>query len=144
MPELVKSSVGSLPGTRLDERTIVWPFDSKNLRNFSRISAAFIRDWGRSRLETRRPRRPRAGVFRLNDRLYGNVAGLPLLRMTAGRCPTLGLPVRGWLGRTYHFAYGTGRRLSPLLRIVSLSTSSKALGEEDSTARTARSSALSR
>ena len=46
MPELVKSSVGSLPGTRLDERTIVWPFDSKNLRNFSRISAAFMAYWG--------------------------------------------------------------------------------------------------
>ena len=46
MPELVKSSVGSLPGTRLDERTIVWPFDSKNFRNFSRISAAFMAYWG--------------------------------------------------------------------------------------------------
>ena len=42
MPEFVNISVGSLPGTRLDERTIVWPFDSKNLRNFSRISAAFM------------------------------------------------------------------------------------------------------
>src|ERR1700754_5366144 len=46
MPEFVESSGGALPGRRRDERTIEWPFDSKNLRNFSRISAAFITCWG--------------------------------------------------------------------------------------------------
>jgi len=42
MPALVNSSVGSSCGTSEDEGTIWWPFDSKNLRNFSRISAAFM------------------------------------------------------------------------------------------------------
>jgi hypothetical protein len=47
MPELVNSSVGSLPGTKLDERTTEWPFDSKKRRNLSRISDAFMmRDEG--------------------------------------------------------------------------------------------------
>ena len=34
--------VGSLPGTRLEERTTVWALDSKKLRNFSRISDEFM------------------------------------------------------------------------------------------------------
>jgi hypothetical protein len=42
MPLLVSNKVGSLPGTRELERTIVWPLDSKNLRNLSRISDDFM------------------------------------------------------------------------------------------------------
>ncbi|MCY1233471.1 hypothetical protein D9M72_460150 [compost metagenome] len=42
MPELVNSSVGSFAGTRLDERTTVWPFDSKNCRNLLRMSETFM------------------------------------------------------------------------------------------------------
>jgi hypothetical protein len=42
MPLLVNNIVGSLPGTSGLERTIVWPLDSKNLRNFSRISVDFM------------------------------------------------------------------------------------------------------
>jgi hypothetical protein len=39
---LVNNKVGSLPGPSELERTIVWPFDSKNLRNLSRISDDFM------------------------------------------------------------------------------------------------------
>jgi hypothetical protein len=42
IPELVKSSVGSLTGTNELEGTIVCPFDSKYLRKAVRISADFI------------------------------------------------------------------------------------------------------
>src|SRR5690606_40315620 len=42
MPELVKSNVGSLPGTSDEEATIWCPFDSKKERNFWRISEVFI------------------------------------------------------------------------------------------------------
>src|SRR5260370_13997039 len=42
MPELVKRSVGSSPGTSEDERTRVWPCASKYLRNFARSSAPVI------------------------------------------------------------------------------------------------------
>src|SRR5690606_25544013 len=44
MPELVKSSVGSLPGTSDAEGTMVCPFDWKNCRNFWRISEDFMLD----------------------------------------------------------------------------------------------------
>ncbi|MNL57898.1 hypothetical protein D3C87_1814930 [compost metagenome] len=42
MPELVNSSVGSFAGTRLDERTTEWPFDSKYCRNLLRMSETFM------------------------------------------------------------------------------------------------------
>src|SRR5438067_5983999 len=42
MPALVKSSVGSSPGTTGLDGTTVWPFDSKNFRNCERISEAFM------------------------------------------------------------------------------------------------------
>src|SRR5258705_13106770 len=42
MPALVKSKVGSSPGTSGDERTRVWPLRSKYCRNCSRRSAPFI------------------------------------------------------------------------------------------------------
>ena len=44
MPELVKSRVGSLPGTSDDEGTMVCPLDLKNCRNCWRISEDFIVD----------------------------------------------------------------------------------------------------
>ncbi|MNT26286.1 hypothetical protein D3C86_784520 [compost metagenome] len=44
MPELVKSRVGSLPGTSEDDGTMVCPFDLKNCRNWRRISEDFIVD----------------------------------------------------------------------------------------------------
>jgi hypothetical protein len=47
MPELVKSSVGSLPGTSDEDGTMVWPLDWKNCRNFWRISETFIVDEGK-------------------------------------------------------------------------------------------------
>src|ERR1700712_5224402 len=43
MPALVNSRVGSSPGTTGLDGTIVWPFDSKNLRNVDRISADFTK-----------------------------------------------------------------------------------------------------
>src|SRR5258706_240675 len=43
MPELVKSSVGSLAGTSGLEATAAWPRSSKNFRNLARISADFMR-----------------------------------------------------------------------------------------------------
>jgi hypothetical protein len=42
MPELVNNKVGSFPGTKLDERTMVWPLDSKNERNLLRMSDEFM------------------------------------------------------------------------------------------------------
>ena len=42
IPELVKSSVGSLPGTSGVDGTIVWPRASKYFRNLVRISADFM------------------------------------------------------------------------------------------------------
>src|SRR5690606_15732203 len=42
MPELVKSSVGSLPGTSDDEGTWVCPFETKYSTNLRRISAAVM------------------------------------------------------------------------------------------------------
>src|SRR5207249_11278777 len=42
MPALVKSKVGSSPGTSGDERTRVWPLRSKYRRNVSRSSAPVI------------------------------------------------------------------------------------------------------
>src|SRR5258705_981278 len=42
MPALVKSKVGSSPGTSGDERTRVWPLRSKYCRNCSRSSAPVI------------------------------------------------------------------------------------------------------
>src|SRR5438132_9545785 len=42
MPALVKSKVGSSPGTSDDERTRVWPLRSKYCRNVSRSSAPVI------------------------------------------------------------------------------------------------------
>jgi hypothetical protein len=42
MPELTNNKVGSLLGIKLEERTMLWPLDSKNLRNLSRISDEFI------------------------------------------------------------------------------------------------------
>jgi|GEM_PF-3933312 len=41
MPALVKSRLGE-SGIRLDEGTIVWPFDLKNSKNDCLISADFI------------------------------------------------------------------------------------------------------
>src|SRR3982751_3939400 len=41
IPALVKSSVGSSPGTTGLDGTTVWPFEAKKLRNVERISAAF-------------------------------------------------------------------------------------------------------
>jgi hypothetical protein len=42
MPALVNISVGSLRGTSGEERTTVWPLPSKKVRNFWRISEAFM------------------------------------------------------------------------------------------------------
>src|SRR5215831_12773798 len=41
IPALVKSSVGSSPGTTGLDGTMVWPFDAKKFRNVERMSAAF-------------------------------------------------------------------------------------------------------
>src|SRR6185295_1261747 len=41
IPALVKSSVGSSPGTTGLDGTTVCPFDAKKLRNVERMSAAF-------------------------------------------------------------------------------------------------------
>jgi hypothetical protein len=43
MPELVKSSVGSLAGTSGLEATMLCPLDLKYSRKLERISALFIR-----------------------------------------------------------------------------------------------------
>src|SRR4051812_44505628 len=43
MPALVKSSVGSLPGTRLEDATTVWPRSRKNSRKARRTSAALMK-----------------------------------------------------------------------------------------------------
>src|SRR5258706_13590238 len=42
MPALVNSSVGSSPGTTGLDGTTVWPFASKKLWNWERISEAFM------------------------------------------------------------------------------------------------------
>ncbi len=42
MPELVNSSVGSLPGTSGLEGTMLWPFERKYSRKLERISFDFI------------------------------------------------------------------------------------------------------
>jgi hypothetical protein len=44
---LVKSSVGSLPGTSDEDGTMVCPLDWKYRRNFWRISETFIVDEGK-------------------------------------------------------------------------------------------------
>ncbi len=59
MPELVNSSVGSFAGTRLDERTTEWPFDSKYCRNLLRMSETFM-------LYRAHPHRGRAQSVRLD------------------------------------------------------------------------------
>src|SRR5256885_16357599 len=43
IPALVKSSVGSSPGTTGLDGTMAWPFDSKKDRNDWRMSEAFMR-----------------------------------------------------------------------------------------------------
>ena len=43
MPALVNSSVGSLPGTRLEEATTVWSRSLKKLRNALRTCAALMK-----------------------------------------------------------------------------------------------------
>src|SRR4051812_24221420 len=43
MPALVNSSVGSLPGTRLEDGTMVWPRSRKNSRKARRTSAALMK-----------------------------------------------------------------------------------------------------
>src|SRR6185369_12319781 len=49
IPALVKSSVGSSPGTTGLDGTTVWPFDAKKLRNVERMSAAFTDGFRRRR-----------------------------------------------------------------------------------------------
>jgi lipid-binding SYLF domain-containing protein len=45
MPLLVNISVGSLPGTRGLDSTMVWPLEAKKSRNVFRISATVKAGW---------------------------------------------------------------------------------------------------